>query len=126
MPMEILFPVSVKNDTEQIFATCRELNDAKPVLINCKLVNLLAIINLNKTNSWEHIKGKSLGANVNFDNLEKVKKPAHFCFSFKIVSLNDLLSFSIYLINDDNKPITFAGGENKINILNFKTNVFLK
>ena len=51
MPMGILFPASVKNDTEQVFVTCRELNGPKPALINGKLVNLLATINLNKINS---------------------------------------------------------------------------
>ena len=72
--MGILFPTLVKNDTEQIFVMCRELNEAKPALINGKLVNLLASINLNKINGWEHIKGKSLWVNVNFDNLEEAKK----------------------------------------------------
>ena len=36
-PIGILFPSSVKNDTKQIFATCRELNNAKTALINRKL-----------------------------------------------------------------------------------------
>ena len=110
MPMGILFPASVKNDTEQIFVTCRELNGAKPVLINGKLVNLLATMNLNKTNCWEHIKGKSLWVNVNFDSLEEVKK-YHFCFSIKKASLNDLLSFSTYLIDDTKNAITFNDRE---------------
>ena len=28
-PLGILFPASIKNETEQIFITCRELNDIK-------------------------------------------------------------------------------------------------
>ena len=28
-PLGLLFPASVKNDTKQIFLTCRELNDLK-------------------------------------------------------------------------------------------------
>ena len=28
-PLGLLFPASVKNDTDQIFLTCRELNDLK-------------------------------------------------------------------------------------------------
>ena len=32
--LEILFPASVKNNTEQIFITCRELNNVKKYLIN--------------------------------------------------------------------------------------------
>ena len=122
--MGILFPTLVKNDTEQIFVMCRELNDAKPALINGKLVNLLASINLNKINGWEHIKGKSLWVNVNFDNLEEAKKIDYFCFSFKTASLNDLLLFTIYLIDDFNNAITFNDGEKKISISNFKNHVF--
>ena len=38
----------------------------------------------------------------------------HFCFPFKTTTLNDLLSFSIYLIDDDNKLIEFVSSENKI------------
>ena len=48
MPMGILFPASVKNNKEQMFVTSRELNDAKPALINGKVVKLLVVINLNK------------------------------------------------------------------------------
>ena len=41
-PIGILFPSSVKNDTKQIFVTCRELNNAKTALINGKIVNLMS------------------------------------------------------------------------------------
>ena len=49
-PIGILFPSSVTNDTSQIFVTCRALNNAKIVLINGKIYNILGIINLNKIN----------------------------------------------------------------------------
>ena len=62
MPMEILFPASVKNDTEQIFVTCAELNNK---------------------NGWEHIKGKSIWVNVNFDSLEEVKNQIILVFHSK-------------------------------------------
>ena len=81
--MGILFPESVKNDTEKIFVMCRELNDAKPTLTNGKLVNLLAVINLNKINCWEHIKIKSLWVIVNFHSLEEVEKTVYFIFHSK-------------------------------------------
>ena len=85
---------------------------------------MLAAINLNKINDWEHIKGKSLWVNVNSDNLEEAKKIDYFCFSFKTASLNDLLLFTIYLIDDFNNAITFNDGEKKISISNFKNHVF--
>ena len=46
------------------------------------------------------------------------------CFFFTTKTLNDLLSFSIYLLDDYNKEITFVDGKNK-SILNFKIDVFL-
>ena len=56
----VLFLASVKNDTEQIFLTCRELKDVKKCLINSKIYGLLGIIDLKKINNWEEIKGQSL------------------------------------------------------------------
>ena len=60
-PIGIIFPASVTNNTEQIFVTCRKLNNAKPALINSKLINILGVINLNKIDNWDYRKGKSLG-----------------------------------------------------------------
>ena len=40
--------------------------------------------------------------------------------------LNDLLNFSINLIDDHNKQITFQENEKKVSILNFKIDVFIK
>ena len=45
---------------KKIFVICRELNDAKVALINDKISNILGVINLNKIENWEYIKGKSL------------------------------------------------------------------
>ena len=46
----ILFTTSITNDTEQIFITCRELNDVKKAIINNKIYGLLGIIDLKKIN----------------------------------------------------------------------------
>ena len=96
----ILFPSSVKNDTKHIFVTCRELNSAKAALINGKILNIPGTINLNKINNWEYIKGKSLWVNVNFDEPQQINNIDHLPFSFKTLSLNDMLGFSINLIDD--------------------------
>ena len=37
----------------------------------------------------------------------------HLCFSFMTLTLNDLLDFSINLIDDNNKEIEFASNEKK-------------
>ena len=44
----LLFPASVKNDTEQIYITCRKLNYVTKSLINSKIYELLGIIDLKK------------------------------------------------------------------------------
>ena len=89
------------------------LNEAKIVLINGKIYNILGIINLNKINDWEYIKGKSLWVNVNFDGADQINNSEHIYFSFMTSSLNGLLDFSINLNDDDNKAIEFNSGEKK-------------
>ena len=92
--------------------TCRELNKAKTALINGKILNVLGVINLDKINSWEKIKGKSIWVNANFEEL-KDKKSDHFFFGFSTTNLVDLLSFNIYLIDSKNNKITFNDTEKK-------------
>ena len=112
-PIGILFPSLITNNTKQIFVTCRELNDGKFALINGKVYNILGVINLDKISNWELIKGKSLWVNEFFAEQEQIKNSEHLCFSFKTLSLSDLLSFNINLIDERNKQIEFSGREKK-------------
>ena len=43
----------------------------------------------------------------------KRKKANHLAFEFKTTNLADLLSFSLYLIDNDNNKITFSGEKKK-------------
>ena len=96
-------------------------------LINGKIYNVLGIINLNKINNWEYVKGKSFWVNIDFDKTNQINNNSeHLSFSFVTSTLNDLLNFSINFIDDNNKTIEFNTGETKISILNFKIEVFLK
>ena len=99
----LLFLLSVTNDTNRIFVTCRDLDMAKIPLRNGKILNILAVININMINNWVKIKGKSVWINANFEKL-KDKKSDHFTFSFKKFNLSDLF-FSVYLIDSDNNKI---------------------
>ena len=56
----------------------------------------------------------------------KINNSKHLCFPFTAKTLNDLISFSMHLLDDNNKQITFAKKEKKISILNFKIDVFLR
>ena len=51
----MLLPASINNDTEQIFTTCRELNDIEKFLFNSNIYGLSGIIDLKKINDWEEI-----------------------------------------------------------------------
>ena len=110
------------NDTKQIFVTYRELSNAKEALINSKTYSIL---NLDKISNWEYIKGKSLRINVSFTEQEQINDSKHLSFPFKTLSLNDLLNFSIDLINDGNKSIKFNSREQKVRGLK-QIKVFLK
>ena len=90
------------------------------------MYGLLETIDLNKINNWEEIKGQSLWINTALEEQKEINNSRHFWFPFTTKTLNDLLSFSINLLDDNNKQITFADNEKKISILNFKIDVFLR
>ena len=106
-PLGLLFPASIKNNTEQIFVTCKELNSVKKSILNGKVCSLIAVTDLNKINSWSEIKGQSILINTTFKDQKEISNNNHLCFPFEPKSLNDLLSFSIYLQDDNNKEIEF-------------------
>ena len=92
-PLGLLFPASIKSDTQQIFVTCRELNGAKKSILNSKVRDLMAIIDLDKINSSTEIKDQLVNATLK--DQKEINNNSHFCFTFVTKSLNDLLSFSI-------------------------------
>ena len=120
----MLFPASVKNDTEQIFVTCREFNDVKKSLLNGQIYGNIGIIDLQK--NWSNIKGKSLWVNAIFKEQEEISKNRHLCFQFMTSSLNYLLNFSINLKDNHNQQMNFKSDQQKISMLNFKIDVFKK
>ena len=55
----ILFPASIKNNIEQVFITCIELNDVKKALINSEIYGFLGLFN-----NLEDLKGQSIWINA--------------------------------------------------------------
>ena len=47
-PLDLLFPASLKNETKQIFITRKELSGVKNSILNGKVYDLIAIIDLDK------------------------------------------------------------------------------
>ena len=125
-PLGLLFLESIKNVTEQTFLTCRELNNVKKSLTNSTIHGLLGIIDLKKINNWEEIKVQSLWINATLKEQKEINNSRHLCFLFMTTTLNGLLNFSMNLVDDRNKQITFENNNKKISILNFKTDVHLK
>lgn len=85
----------------------------------------MGIIDLKKISNWSEIKAQLIWINATLVEQKEINKSRHLCFPFPTKTLNDLLSFSIYLIDDDNNEIDFTG-EKKISILNCKIDVFLR
>ena len=106
-PLGILFPASLTNDTRQMLITCREINDIKKALTNGKIYGLLGIIDLKKINDWEEIKSQSIWVKSSFVEQKEINNNRHMCFPFTTKTLNDLLSFSIYLLDDNNNRLAF-------------------
>ena len=75
------------------------------------MYDLLAIIDTDKINNWEEIKGQSVWINTTFKDQKEIKNNSHMCCPFITKSLNDLLSFSVYLQDDKNKEIELNSGE---------------
>ena len=96
-----------------------EIEDSK----NGKIYGLLGIIDLN---NWKEMKGQSLWVNATLEEQKEINNSKYLCFLFVTSTLNDLLSFHINLIDDNNKDIKFKDNLRKINILNFQIDVFQK
>ena len=101
MLIGLLFSRGIENDKNQIFITANGLNNVKMLLINGKIYNTLAVINLEEIKNWKNMKSTSQWVSVKFDEHKNTQKTDHFSFSFKTKNLNNLLSFSFYLHDSD-------------------------
>ena len=112
-PLGILFPASVTNDTMEIFILGKNLSGIKKSILNQKIFDILAVVDLNKINNWKDIKGQSVWTNVSFKDVKEINNNKHLCFPFITKSFSDLTSFSIFLQDNLNKKIEFKSGEKK-------------
>ena len=109
----LLFPATIKIDTQQIFVLAKKINGVKKSILNYKTFAILATIDLNKIENWKDVKGQLIWSNVQFKNRKEINNNSHICFPFITRSFNDLTSFSIYLQDDSNQKIEFKEGEKK-------------
>ena len=107
----LLFPATITNETSQIFILSKNVSGVKKSILNQKVYDLLAIIEINKIDNWKDVKGKSIWTNVNFKDHTEINNDSHLCLPFATRSFSDLTSFSIFLQYDQNKKIEFTSGE---------------
>ena len=112
-PLRILFPASVTNDTSQIFILVKKLNRVKKSILNKKIFDISAVVDLNKINNWADIKGQSIWTNVPFKDHKEINNNNHLCFPFITRPFSYLTSFSVYLQDNTNKKIEFESGGKK-------------
>ena len=110
----LLFSAGIKNDTQNIFLTCHNLNSAKKALINGKRYSLLGIINLSEIKNWAAVKRKSIYVSVKFNDIAYIESATHFAFKFKTSFPTEILEFKVELLDDKAKQIEFNDGENKV------------
>ena len=124
-PLGLLFPASITNNTNHLIITSTKISGAKKAILNYKLYDLIADIDLSKISNWTDIKGQSIWVNAQFKDHKEINNASHLCFPFVTRTLSDLTSFTINLQDDQNKKIEFKSGEKKTCILNFQIDVYL-
>ena len=110
----ILFSSAIKNETQNIFLSCHNLNSAKKALINGKIYSLLGIINLSEIENWSKIRGNSIYVSVKFDVINYIENATHFAVKFKTSFSTEILEFKVELLDDKAKQIEFNDGKNKV------------
>ena len=119
-PLGILFPASITNDTNQIFILGKNLSGVKKSILNKKIFDILAKVDLKKINNWDDIKGQSVWTNASFKDQKEISDSSHLCFPFITKSFSDLCNVSIFLQDDSDKKIEFKPDEKKKVFLTFK------
>ena len=76
----VLFPASIKNETNLIFITANNLSGVKKAILIYKTYNILAEIYVSKIKNWNKIKGQSIWVNVQFKDHKEINNNNHSCF----------------------------------------------
>ena len=115
----LLIVSSVVNNTEKIFLQTAGLKSAKHTLLNDEYKQIIGIANLNQIENWDTLKQSSKWVDITFQEQIESKNTSHTSFSFISNNKEDVLGFSLKLVDCNNKIIKFAEGEKKFPILEF-------
>ena len=120
IPNSILFSSSVQEETQFIFLTVSGLNEARDIFINGKVYKAIGCIFTKEIEGWDKIKKTtSNSVSCKLTNSRYPFGTKHLAFEFDTTSLNTLLNFTLNLIDQTGKEISFLDGEQKVPALNF-------
>ena len=120
IPNSILFSSSVQEETQVIFLTVTGLNEARDIFINGKVYKATGCVFTNEIEGWDKIKkSTSNWVSCKLSNSKYPFGAKHLGFEFDTTRLNALLNFSLNLIDQTGKEISFLATEQKTPALNF-------
>ena len=119
----LIFSSAIKEDTNAIIITTNGLNDAKDILINGKLFQVIGIIFTSKIENWDKIKNGSYWTNVVLTDSAFPIGAKHLSFAFETADFHNLLNFEYSLITGKGKLPKFVDGEDKVPGLKFTIQV---
>ena len=110
---------SVVNDTEKLFLQTTGLKSAKYALLNDEYKQIIGRANLKQIENWDALKQGSKRVDIIFQEQIENKNTLHPSFSFISKNKENVLGFSLKLVDSNNKIIKFADGEKKFLTLEF-------
>ena len=115
----LLIAGSVVNDTEKLFLQTTGLKSAKYALLNDEYKQIIGRANLKQIENWDALKQGSKRVDIIFQEQIENKNTLHPSFSFISKNKENVLGFSLKLVDSNNKIIKFADGEKKFLTLEF-------
>ena len=120
IPNSILLSSSVQEETQVIFSTVSGLNEARDIFINGKVYKVIGCIFTNEIEGWDKIKKTTFNwVSCKLTNSKYPFGAKLLAFEFDTSSLNTLLNFTLNLIDQTGKEITYLDSEQKVPALNF-------
>ena len=98
---------SVLNDTKKIFLQTTGLKSGKYALLNNDYKQIIGIISLDQVENWDVLKQTSKWVDITFQDQTDNKDTTHPSFSFVLINKDDVLNFSLKLVDTNNKIIEF-------------------
>ena len=102
-----------------MFLQTTGLKSAKYALLNNEYKQIIGIVNLKQIENWDALKQSSKLVDITFQEQIENKNTLHPSFSFISNNNEDVLGFSLKLVDSNSKIIKFTEGEKKFPIFEF-------